>query len=416
MQRRSSALIATLLAIVLTACGAPTPPTAALTLTGVTPATALPGDQVTRAGTGITDDHVVTFDGMPASVVSRTATTLVVTVPETYGYPRIAIDDVGDDRLLFVGTDYTGPTTLSDLQDALDGIPENAALRIGAGTFSGTDLALDDRKLFGSGTGSVLDVSGELALYARNVHTTVLDGVSVEGGDVVVRRGRLATASVPSSSISGNVVLNDVDLAIGQFWIDGADYVSVMVRNTTLTADGIETDDDSAVLYLTIEGSTFTVANDVDIDHDGALYVTGSSFEVGGQFYAYIDHISGMAFVDVDIDASDIYIYSHDSVAPFDLIVRDSSFTAATSIYVGSGVAAIVIEDSVLDAGTYIEVDTDDDGVDLTVRRSTLTAGSYVEIDAYNYGTTYCSSPSRSRPPVSSNSRPHVASPSATPP
>jgi len=380
-----SLALAALLAALLAACGSPTPPPT-LALTGVTPAVALPGASVVLQGTGFEEGQSVTFDGVVATVVDQTDTTITVVVPAAFGYPTIAVAEASAERLLFVGSVYAGPTTLAGVQAALDALPEQAALRIPAGTYAGTSLDVDNRKLYGAGPTTLLQPTGATGLYARADRVAVLADLAVEGGTVFARRGRLSTALLTPVA-DGTVVLHDVTLDVTGIETFDADSLALVIRDAVVTTGYLYTQSDQNLL-LTIEGATFTVTDYVELDHYGALFVSDSSFDVVNGFDVYIDYILGMSFEGVTIAANWIDIYAYDAVGPMTFTIRDSTFTSASYIYVGSDVAPILVEESTLTAATYVEVEADDDAVTITLRGSTVTGADYVYIDGSSYGNT----------------------------
>jgi hypothetical protein len=378
-------VLTALLAALLAACGSPTtPPT--LALTGVAPTVALPGANVVLQGTGFEAGQAVTFDGVEATVVDQTDTTITVVVPATFGYPTIAVAEASAERLLFVGSAYAGPTTLDGVQAALDALPEHAALRLPAGTYTGTSLDVDNRKLYGAGPTTLLQPSSGTGLYARADRVAVLADLAVEGGSVYVRRGRLSTALL-EPVVDGAVVIHDVELDVIGIETFSADSLGLTIRDAVVTAGYLTTQSDQNVL-LTIVDSAFTVTGNVDLDHYGALFVRDSSFDVVGYFDVYMDYILGMSFEGVTVTANGIDLYSYDAVGAMALTIRDSDFTSASYIYVGSDVAPIVVEDTTLTAVGYVEFDADSDGVAITLRRSTVTSSDYVEVYGGNYGAT----------------------------
>jgi hypothetical protein len=394
---RAYAWVASLaLVLVIAACGTtpqdvtpdPDPEPDPLAITGVTPDVALPGEEVVISGTGFEDEFEVTVGGVAGRVTDRSDTELTVVVPSVYGYPVITVDEESAERLLFVGVDYDGPETLADVQNALDDLPEEAALRIGAGTYVGVSLDVDNRKLFGAGSTTVLEATGDVTLYARSTHVTVLEGVVVDAADLDVRRGRLSTlAHGDGHPVSGTVVIQDVTMDVAGFTITNADYLRLELLRVDVTADYVDTNGGQNVA-VDIRDSTFEVAGDADFDHYGSLAVYDSSFDVGGRFYVYIDYLSGFTLVGVDVTANDVYMYAYDAVSPFEFIIDDVTFTSATSIYVGSDVAYLAITGSTFTAATYIEIEGDDDGVHVSIVDSALTAGTWLELDADNYGAT----------------------------
>lgn len=392
---RSFAWIASLaLVLVIAACGTtpqdvtPDPDPDPLAITGVTPDVALPGQVVVISGTGFEDEFGVTIGGVAVTVTDRSDTELTVVVPSVYGYPVITVDEESAERLLFVGVDYDGPETLADVQDALDALPEEAALRIGAGTYVGASLDVDNRKLFGAGPTTVLEATGDVTLYARSTHVAMLDGLVVDAADLDARRGRLSTlAHGDGHPVSGTVVLQDVTVDVAGFTVTNADYLRLELLRVDVTADYVDTNGGQNIA-VDVRDSTFEVAGDADFDHYGSLSVHDSSFDVGGRFYVYIDYLSGLTLVGVDVTANDIYMYAYDAVSPFEFVIDDVTFTSATYIYVGSDVAYLTITGSTFTAATYIEIEADDDGVYLSIIDSTLTAGDWLELDADNYGAT----------------------------
>lgn len=336
-------------------------------------------------GTGFTADLAVSFDGVPATIVSATATELTVVVPETYGYPVIAVDEVSAERLLFVGSAYAGASTIDGIQEALDALPENAALRLAAGTFGapGTSLDLDNRKLYGAGSATVLDLPDTLDLYARSTHVTVLQDLAVSGEpDVYVNRGRLSTASVAPIVPSGTVVFQDVDLTLGAFEIDD-DYLHVIIHDATVDATYLYADGYGS--RIDIAGSSFTLSDYWDVDTYGALSMRGTTIVAGGDVDVDIDYVDGITFDDVTVEAGGrIYVYLYDAVGSTGLSLSDTQLTAGSSIYIGSSSNPIFVEGSSLTAATYVEIDADDYGAVIDLIDTTVTAGTYALIgDGY---------------------------------
>lgn len=258
----------------LAACGGPPP--VPLTLTGVSPAVALPGATVTLQGTGFRPGQVVTFDGASATVVSVASEAITVVVPSTYGYPRVEVDDVGLDGALFVGTAYAGAPTIEGVQAALDALPPGAALRLGAGTYAtpGTDLDLDNRMLFGAGATTVLEVPGMLRVFAQDPHAAVLSTVRVEGGVVRIVRGRIATADAADPGVSGRVLLEGVSVDVAGMYVDVPTFQVITVRNATIVADD---------LALTPYGGTLTLEDsDVSVTNDAIVQPIGGDLTLRG--------------------------------------------------------------------------------------------------------------------------------------
>jgi len=234
--------IALAAALVLAACGAPPPTPIALTLTGVSPQVALPGETVTLSGSGFADGQPVTFDGVPVTVVdvAEDGASMAVVVLQTAGYPVIAVEDVALADALFVGHAYAGPFTLAGIQAALDPLPEGAALRVGAGDYPGSELTVDNRALYGAGESTVLQPTVGIAVLARSRNASVLADLRVEGGELAVSRGRLATAAAEASLGFATALLTDLDLDLDTLRTPGADFVEVVLRDSAVTATGME--------------------------------------------------------------------------------------------------------------------------------------------------------------------------------
>lgn len=251
-----AALAATLL---LAACGgtAPVP----LTLTGVTPAIALPGETVSLVGSAFAAGQAVTFDGVPAAVasVATDGASMAVVVPDVAGYPRIAVEEVSVERALFVGHAYAGPLTLDGIQVELDALPEGATLRVGPGTYTGTDLALDNRSLYGAGPTTVLQPTVLLQVNARSRGTTVLADLRVEGGDLIVTRGRFTTSAVASPVAFATVLLTDLELDVGLLATPNADGIELVLRDSAVDATSVQAA--AGLGRLRIEGSTIAAAS-----------------------------------------------------------------------------------------------------------------------------------------------------------
>jgi hypothetical protein len=377
-----------LLIAALGACGGSTttPPEPELALTGVTPTVALPGATVVLQGTGFEAGQAVTFDGVAATVTAATATTITVVVPEGFGYPTIAVEDVAKERLLFVGTAFSGDQNLDAVQAALDALPEDAALRLPAGTYAapGTSLDLDNRKLYGAGTGTVLDTPDGLYLFARSANLTVLQDLSVIGGGFFyVNRGRIPTLSLAPEDTHGGVLLQDVDLTVSDFE-PADDYLHVRIRDAVVDANRLYADGDGSV--IDIEGSTFVLGTDWYVDTYGGLSVRDTSIETGTEIYVYMDYVLGITFERATLTAgTSVYLYSYDPVVPTELALLDSDVMAGSYVYLGSSGAPMVIDGSTITAVDYVEIDADDYGAHLTLTDATVTAGTSVELgDGYS--------------------------------
>lgn len=378
-------LLLSLVIAMLAACGDTLPPDPDLALTGVTPAVALPGASVTLQGTGFEAGQAVTFDGVAVTVTNVTATSITVTVPDTYGYPTIAVEDVAEDELLFVGTVYAGAQNLDAVQAALDDLPENGALRLPAGAYAtpGTSLDLDNRKLYGAGPTTVLDAPDGLDLYARSANATVVQDLSVTGGgDVYVNRGRIPTASLPPAGTYGRVVFQDVDLTVGAFAADD-DYLHVRIAGATIDAASFDAGAYSSVIE--IENATLTLTGDFYADHYGGLTVRDTAIEAGGQIYVYVDYVIGITFERSTLDAgTSVYVYSYDPVVTTELAFRDTEVVAGSYVYIGSSGAPMVFEDVTITAADYVDIDADDYGATVTMTDTTVDAGSSIDLgDGY---------------------------------
>ncbi|MFU8889824.1 MAG: IPT/TIG domain-containing protein [Trueperaceae bacterium] len=386
-------LLASVVLGALAACGevtTPTPdPTPDLTLTGVSPTVALPGANVVLEGTGFEAGQAVTFDGIAATVTAITDTTMTVTVPATYGYPTIAVEDVSEEKLLFVGTAYAGEQNLDAVQAALDALPENAALRLPAGTYAapGTSLDLDNRKLFGAGPTTIIDVPDGLDLYARSTHLTVLQDLSViGGGDVYVNRGRVSTAALSPVDTYGGVLFQDVDLTIGTFELDD-DYLRVRISGATIDAAYVGAYGYSSM--IDIEDSTFDVNGAFYVDTYGGLAVRDTTITTVDEIYVYIDYVLGITFERTTLDAGTYFeVYSYGPVVVTELAFRDSAVTAASYLYVGSSGAPMVVENTTFVADDYIDIDSDDYGASITLTGASLTAGTSVDLGGSYAGMT----------------------------
>jgi hypothetical protein len=259
-------LVAIAAGLLLAACGSPITP-ATLALTGVTPQLALPGDTVTLSGSAFATGQAVTFDGVPVTVASVAAdgTSMAVVVPDTAGYPVIAVEDVALEDALFVGHAYAGPLTLEGIQAALDPLPEGAALRVGAGAYAGTELTLDNRSLYGAGPSTILQPTTGLLVLARSQTTAVLADLRVEGGDLIVSRGRLTTAAAEPPAGFATVHLADLELDLGALRTPGADFIEVILRDSVVDAanvDGIASHGQLRIERSTVgSGSTIVAQN-----------------------------------------------------------------------------------------------------------------------------------------------------------
>jgi len=308
--------------VVLAACGAPTPPDPDpdpdLTITGIDPTVALPGQDVTIQGTGFSAGQVVSFAGIEATVVSQTPTAMVVRVPDAYGYPVVSVDDVSAERLLFVGSAYAGPTTLAGVQDALDGLAEGAALRIGAGTFGGTELVVDNRKLFGAGPASVLEATTDVRVLARGGTVAVLADLGVDADTVELGRGRLSTASTEPPPAAGAIVVDDVTLDATALTMAPGTHLDVTLRDVTASF---------ATAVLSGPGASLTI--------------------VGGDLTADVMQLGPLA--DVVIEAAALTTVAGSLLAQVtgSSEVRGSTLTSADAI-VFDVVGDVTVEDSQL--------------------------------------------------------------------
>ena len=315
--------------VALVACGAPTSPDPdpELAISGIEPDLALPGQEVTVTGTGFAEGQIVAFDGTEATVVSQTATSVVVIVPDAYGYPVVSVDDVSVERLLFVGSAYAGPATLTDVQDALDGLSEGAALRIGAGTYTGTDLVVDNRQLYGAGAGTVLEASGDVTVLARSSNLAVLAELAVEAVTVELARGRLSTAAVESSPSAGAILLADVDADVDALIMMAGTHLDVSLQNVSATA---------AALVLSGPGAS------VAID--------------GGDVTAGVVQLGALTDLRIDGAALTTVVGSLILETTGSIEVRDSTLTSADAI-VFDGVGDMTVEDAQLTALASIVFD-----------------------------------------------------------
>lgn len=357
------------LLLVLAACGAPpttpdpTPdPTPDLTVSGVQPSVALPGAEVTIVGTGFADDQAVAFDGVLATVVSRSDTSVVVRVPETYGYPVVSVDDVSAERLLFVGSAYAGATALADVQAALDALEEGAALRLGAGTYTGGDLVVDNRMLFGSGADTAIEASGDVRVLARSGTVATVAELALEADTVEFGRGRLSTAAHAAAPPAGGVLLDDVSIAATLLLMTTATHLDVTLREVTAEFASVSLSSPGAT--LTIDGGALTadviVVSDVAaLALDGAtltsvagsiVMTTSGSVTVDGSAVTSADGIVLQAFGGVRVDASAftslvVTVFQADTGA---VSVVASDVTAAAAIAVAQ--RSVALHDVVIEA------------------------------------------------------------------
>jgi hypothetical protein len=273
--------LATTTILALAACGAPTPPDPDpepdLAITAIVPAIALPGQEVTIEGTGFADGQVVAFDGVEGAVVSLTPTSVVVRVPDAYGYPLVSVDDVGAERLLFVGSAYAGPTTLAGVQSALDDLAEGAALRLGAGTYAGTELVVDNRKLFGAGAASVLEATADVRVLARSGTVAVLAELGVDAFTVELGRGRLATASTEPAVSAGAIVIADVDIAATALTMAAGTHLDVALQGVGASLAALQLSGPGASVTITggdLTADVMQLATLADVAIDGAALTT----------------------------------------------------------------------------------------------------------------------------------------------
>jgi len=328
--------LAVLVLAVLAACGAPTPPDPDpdpdpdLAITGIDPAVALPGQEVTIQGTGFSEGQVVSFAGIEATVVSQTPTSVVVLVPDAYGYPVVGVDDVSAERLLFVGSAYAGPTTLEGVQDALDGLAEGAALRIAAGTYGGAELVVDNRKLFGAGSASVLEATADVRVLARSGNVAVLAELGVDAVTVELGRGRLSTASTDPSPSAGAIVVADVAIDAAALIMAPGTHLDVTLRDVTASF---------TTAVLSGPGASVTI---VGGDLTADVMTLGSLAHVGIEGAA-LTTVAGslVASVAGPIEVRGSVLTSSDDII-FDVVgnvtVEDSQLTSlATTVFQSTG-------------------------------------------------------------------------------
>jgi hypothetical protein len=283
-------LVAIAAGLLLAACepSSPTPIPRTLTLTGATPRVALPGDTVTLSGSAFATGHSVTFDGMPVTVagVADDGASMAVVVPDTAGYPVIAVEDVELESALFVGHEYAGPLTLAGIQAALDPLPEGAALRVGAGSYTGTELTVDNRSLYGAGAATLLQPTTGLLVLARSQNTSVLADLRVEGGDLVVTRGRLTTAEAEPPASFATVLLTDLDLDLGLLRTPDADYVEVVLRDSAVAASSVDAAADLG--RLRVERSTIAAPAGIVLQNTHGIAVVDARLTAAaGPFVLY---------------------------------------------------------------------------------------------------------------------------------
>jgi hypothetical protein len=372
MSRRPTAFALAALAatLFLAACGGspPVPPAPTLTLTGVTPAIALPGETVSLAGSAFEAGQAVTFDGVPATVSSVAAdgTGMAVVVPDVGGYPRIEVDEVALERALFVGHAYAGPLTLDGIQAELDALPEGATLRVGPGTYTGTDLALDNRSLYGAGPSSVLQPTVLLQVNARSQGTTVLADLRVEGGDLIVTRGRFTTSAAEPPAAFATVLLTDLALDVGLFVTPNADAIELVLRDSALDAASVQAAADLG--RLRIEGSTITAASGFIAQNTHGIVI------LDAQLTADTGPIVLFSAVGIDVARSDLVapdgltvvtqlgpVELDDVTATTDgaiqiqaygpLTVQGSTLTSTAGAITVFSIGAVSVDDSVLSAG-----------------------------------------------------------------
>jgi len=387
-------LVALAAALLLAACGSPPPTPIALTFTGVTPQVALPGDTVTLSGSAFATGQSVTFDGVPVTVASVAAdgASMAVVVPDTAGYPVIAVEDLALQDALFVGHEYAGPLTLAGIQAALGPLPEGAALRVGAGSYTGSELTLDNRALYGAGGATVLQPTLGLAVLARSQNTSVLADLRVEGGDLVVTRGRLATAADAATGFA-TALLTDLDLDLNTLRTPGADFVEVVLRDSAVAAASVAATTDLGRLRverstivapagivvqnyrgIAIEDAQLTAAAGQLVLFGGAgVEVTRSALVGQSGFVAYgqpgpivlqevtvaadgpiqLQAIGGLDVADTQLtSASDaIAIQAFGGAA-----LRDSTLSAGTAVTLAVQFGETLVEGSTLAAGTDLQL------------------------------------------------------------
>lgn len=415
--RFTGTAVALFAVLLVAACGAPAPPTTTPapdpSVTGVSPSIAQPGDEVTIQGTGFSDDQVITFDGIAVTVLDRTASGALVRVPETYGYPTIRVADAEAERLLFVGVDYDGPPTLADVQGALDAIAEGVALRLGADTYTGTLLVVDNRSLFGAGSATVLDASNTVRVVAHGGTTSVVADLAIEADLVVLGRGRLSTASVASSAGAGAIVIDDVSIdASGISMAEGA-YLDVTLRGVTANLDGLslfgpgssvtvvgsDLSADAMVLAtlttLTIDASTLTSrTGSTTLQATGAASIDASTISSAGSVVVQGGGItitetplttSGTLVLQSEAGLVTIAASTISSTNSFvvqgaaGITVTGTPFTSAASMSLQSAAGDLVVSGSDLSA-TALSVSTTHGSITLReVDASTLTSGLVIQ-------------------------------------
>jgi hypothetical protein len=344
-------LVAAAAGLLLAACGSPVTP-ATLALTGVTPQVALPGETVTLSGSAFAAGQAVTFDGVPVTVASVAAdgASMAVVVPDTAGYPVIAVEDVTLEDALFVGHAYAGPLTLEGIQAALDPLPEGAALRVGAGAYTGTELVLDNRSLYGAGPATILQPTTGLLVLARSQNTAVLADLRVEGGDLIVSRGRLTTAVAEPPAGFATVQLADLELDLAALRTPGADFIEVILR-------------DSVVDAASVDG----------IASHGRLRIERSTLGSGSAIVA--QNVHGITVVDAQLTAAagPIQLQTADG-----LDLQDADLTSVTDAVVIVANDGVTLSDATLSAGTTLVVQVQSGEARLD--GSTLTAATDLQI------------------------------------
>jgi hypothetical protein len=365
-------LVAVAAGLLLAACGSPITP-ATLALTGVTPQVALPGDTVTLSGSAFAAGQAVTFDGVPVTVASVAAdgASMAVVVPDTAGYPVIAVEDVALEDALFVGHAYAGPVTLEGIQAALDPLPAGAALRVGAGAYTGTELVLDNRSVYGVGPSTILQPTTGLLVLARSQNTAVLADLRVEGGDLIVSRGRLTTAVTEPPAGFATVLLADLELDLGALRTPGADFIEVILRDSVVDAanvDGIASHGQLRIERSTVGSGSTIVAQNLH----GITVVDAQLTAAAGQLVLYGgDRVevtrSGLVGPDGVTLGSQVGPLALDEVtvaadgpiqlqAAGGLDLRDADLTSVTDAVVIVANDGVTLSDAALSAGTTLVV------------------------------------------------------------
>jgi hypothetical protein len=351
-------LVAAAAGLLLAACGSPITP-ATLALTGVTPQVALPGETVTLSGSAFAAGQAVTFDGVPVTVASVAAdgASMAVVVPDTAGYPVIAVEDVTLEDALFVGHAYAGPLTLEGIQAALDPLPEGAALRVGAGAYTGTELVLDNRSLYGAGPATILQPTTGLLVLARSQNTAVLADLRVEGGDLIVSRGRLTTAVAEPPAGFATVQLADLELDLAALRTPGADFIEVILR-------------DSVVDAASVDG----------IAEHGRLRIERSTLGSGSAIIA--QNLHGITVVDARLTAAagQLVLYGGDGVE-----VTRSTLVGPDGVTLASQVGPLALDEVTVTANGPIQVQGIA-GLDLLATALTSAADS-IAMEAYGGAT-----------------------------